>query len=86
MPNKSRLISTHLNNNNSTVRSHELEADFSTCKDKEDVWKLSLVHFVDGVLYSNDANSKVDMYLLSLVGCEEDFLKYPFSMESFKRG
>ena len=44
------------------------------------------MYFVDGVLYSHDANSEVDMYLFSLVEHEEDFFfKYPFSTESFKR-
>ena len=72
MPDNTRLVSTHLNNS-SIVRSQELEVVFVACNDKEDAWKLGLVHFVDGVLYSHDANSKVDMYLFSLVECEEGF-------------
>ena len=67
-----RLVFKYLNNNNS-VRSHELESTFASCLDKEDAWKLGLVHFIDGVLYSHDANDKVDMYLCSLVEPEEDF-------------
>ena len=73
VPDNTRLVSTHLKNS-SIVRSYELEAAFAACNNKDDAWKLSLVHFVDGVLYSHDANSKVDMYLFSLVECEEDFL------------
>ena len=41
--------------------------------------------FVDGVLYSHEPNSKVDMDLFSLVEREEDFFKYPFCMDSFQR-
>ena len=72
MSRNTRLVSTHLNNNN-IARSYELEATFTAFKDKEDLWKLGLVHFVDGVLYSHDPNSQVDMYLFSLVEREEDF-------------
>ena len=72
MPHTTRLVSIHLNNS-SIVRSYELEAAFTTCKDKEGAWKLSLVHFVDDVLYSHDPNSKVDMFLFSLVEREEEF-------------
>ena len=72
VPHNTRLVSTHLNNNN-IVRSHELEAAFTACKDKENAWKLDLVNFVNGVLYSHDPNSKVDIYLFSLVEREEDF-------------
>ena len=84
MPNNPRLVDKYLNSN-SIVRSHKLESAFLGCNDKEDAWKLGLVHFVDGVLYSQDANAKVDMYLFSLVEREEDFFNYPFGTESFKR-
>ena len=72
VPDYSRLVSTYLNNS-SIVRSQELEDAFVACNDKEDAWKLGLVHFVDGVLYSHNANSKVDLYLFSLVEHEDDF-------------
>ena len=75
MPYNIRLVSAHLNNN-SIVRSIELDDAFATCTNKEDGWKLGLVYFVDRVLYSHDANSKVDMYLFSLVEREKDFFKY----------
>ena len=61
---RTRLVSTHLNNS-SIVKSHELEVVFTTCKDEEDAWKLSLVYFINGILYSHEPNSKVDMYLFS---------------------
>ena len=78
-----RLISTYLNNSN-IVRFHELEDAFAACNDKEDPWKLDLVYFVDGILYSHDGNYNVDIYLFSLVE-PEDFFKYLFGTESFKR-
>ena len=71
VPDNTRLVSTHLNNS-TILRSHELEGAFVACNDKEDAWKLSLVRFVDEVLDSRDANSKVDMYLFSLIEREED--------------
>ena len=83
-PYNTRFVSTHLNNNN-IVKSHELEAACTTCKDKEDAWRFSLVYFIDGVLYSHEPNSKVDMYLFSLVERKDDFFKYPFDRESFQR-
>ena len=43
------------------------------------------MHFIDGVLYSHDANAKLEMYIFSLVEHEEDFFKYPFGTESYKR-
>ena len=82
VPHKTRLVSTHLNNN-SIVKSHELKVAFTACSDKEDALKLGLVYFIDGVLYLHEPNSKVDMYLFSLVEHEEDFFKYPFGRESF---
>ena len=36
VPHSTRLVSTHLNNNN-IVKSHELEAVFIGCTDKDDV-------------------------------------------------
>ena len=36
------------------------------------------MHFVDGVLYSHEPNSKADMYLFSLVEREEDFFQVLF--------
>ena len=83
VPHSTRLVSTHLNNN-SIAKSYELEATFTGCTDKEDAWKLGLVYFIDGVLYSHEPNSKVDMYLFSLVE-REDFFKCPFGRESFQR-
>ena len=79
-----RLISTYLNDSN-IVKSHELEAAFVACSDKDDAWKLDLVYFVDGVLYSHKSNLKVEMSLFSLVESEEDFFKYFFSREFFQR-
>ena len=73
-PHSTRLISTYLNDS-SLVRSHELEVGFITCNDKEDAWKLILVYFIDDVLYSHEANAKVEMSLFSLVESEEDFFK-----------
>ena len=84
MPHRTRLISTYLNDSN-IVKSHELEAAFSLLNDKDDAWKLGLVYFIDGVFYSHQPNSKVEMYLFSLVESEEDFFKYPFGRESFHR-
>ena len=84
VPHSTRPISTHLNNS-SIVKSHELEAAFTGCTDKDDAWKLGLVYFIDGVLYSHEPNSKVDMYLFSLVEREEDFFKDPFGRDSFHR-
>ena len=78
-----RLVFEYLNNS-SNVRSHELKAAFAGCLDQEDAWKLGMVHFVNGPLYLHDSNAKVDMYL-SLIECKEDFFKYPFGTESFKR-
>ena len=72
MPHSTKLLSTHLNNNN-IVKSHELEVAFTSCTNKEDAWKLGFAYFINGVLYSHEPNSKVDMYLVSLVECEEDF-------------
>ena len=46
VPHNIRRVSTHLNNN-IIVKSHELEAAFTACKDKEDAWKLGLVYFID---------------------------------------
>ena len=57
VPKNIRLVDKYLNNS-SNVRSQELELAFAGCSDKEDAWKLGLVHFVDGVLYSYDANAK----------------------------
>ena len=79
-----RLVHKYLNKN-SSVRSQELESAFASCSDKEYAWKLGLVYFVGGVLYSHDANAKVDMYPFSLVKREDDFLKYLFGTESYKR-
>ena len=62
MPHSIRLVSTYLNNNY-IVKSHELEVTFAACIDKEDSWKLGLVYFVDGMLYSHESNSKVDTSL-----------------------
>ena len=84
MPHNTRLVSTYLNDN-SIVKSHELEVVFTACNDKDDVWKLGLVYFIHGVLYSHDPNLKVEIYLFSLVEREEDFFKYPFSKEPFQR-
>ena len=82
VPHNTKLVSTHLSNNN-IVKSHELEAIFTAFKDKEAARKLGLVHFVDGVLYSHDPNSKVDIYLFSLVEHKEDFFQVPFWYEVF---
>ena len=84
MPHSTRLVSTHINNN-SKVKSHELEDTFTSCTDKEDAWKCGLLYFIDGVLHSHEPNSKVGIYLFLLVECEEDFFKYPFGRESFQR-
>ena len=82
VPHSARLVSPHLNYS-SIVKSHELEVAFTGCTDKEDAWKLELMYFINGVLYSHKPNSKVDMYLFSLAECEEDFFKCPFGRESF---
>ena len=84
VPHNTRLVFTHLNSN-SVVKSHELEATFTACTDNEDAWKLGLVYFIDGVLYSHKPNSKVDMYLFSLVESKKDFFKCPFGAEFFQR-
>ena len=68
-----KLVHKYLNNN-SNVRSQELELAFAGCSDKEDAWNLGLVHFVDGVLYSHDVNATIDMYLFSLVSVRRIFL------------
>ena len=74
VPHSIRLVSTYLNHS-SIVKSI----------DKEDSRNLGLVYFVNGVLYSHNSNSKVDMSLFSLVESKEDFFKYPFGKESFKK-
>ena len=78
------LVSTYFNDS-SIVRSYELKAGFFACNNKEDAWKLGLVYFVDGVLYSHKENAKVEMYLLSLVESREDFFKHPFGNELFAK-
>ena len=88
---KEELYSTRLVfaclNDSSIVKSHELEATFVACSDNDDAWKLGLVYFIDGVLYSHshEPNSKVETSLFSLVESKEDFFKYPFGKESFQR-
>ena len=72
VPNSTRLMKTYLNNN-ASVRSQELDDAFIGCIDEEDAWKLGLCYFVDGVLYANESQTKVDMYLFSLVENEEAF-------------
>ena len=79
-----RLVSTYLNDN-IIVKAHELEVAFVACTDKEDSWKHGLVYFVDGMLYSHESNSKVDISLFSLVVSEEDFFNFSFGKESFER-
>ena len=58
VPHSTRLVSTYLNDS-SIVKSYELEAAFLTCSDKDDAWKLDLVYFVDGLLYSHESNCKI---------------------------
>ena len=83
VPYSTKLISTYLNDN-SITKSHELEVAFTGCSDKDDAWKLGLVYFIDGVFYLHKLNSKVDIYLFSLVEREDDFFKYPSGRESFQ--
>ena len=45
VPYSTRLAPTHLNNSN-IVKSHELEATFIGCTDKEDAWKLGLLYLL----------------------------------------
>ena len=46
--------------------------------DEENIWKLGLYYFVNGVLYANKSQTKVHMYLFSLVENEEAF--FPISI------
>ena len=62
-----------------------MEVAFTGCSGKDDAWNLALVYFIDGVLYSHEPNSKVDMYIFFLVERDEDFFKYSFGRESIQR-
>ena len=66
VPHSTRLVSTYLNDN-SVIKFHELEATFLAYSDREDSWKFRLGYFIDGVLFSYEANSKVEMLLFSMV-------------------
>ena len=81
MSHSRRLVSIYLNDN-SLVKSHEVEVAFRACNDKEDSWKFEIVYFIDSMLFSHKANSKVEMSLFSMVESEEDFFQVSFLVES----
>ena len=55
------------------------------CTNVDDLWKLGLVYFVDGVLLTHERKTSIDRNLLSLVEDEESFFKYPWGKESYKK-
>ena len=79
-----RLLSQYLNNAQRVYLS-DLESAFVQCPDVEDTWKLGLCYFVSTVIMAQEPKTQLDQRLLGLAESVDDFLKFPWGRESFKK-